>query len=137
MMSLGQLNAALALPLPLPQPLAASLTASPLLAPLLSAAGVRINTNSNSTGAGTAGGVTGTAGSAEGTTGGGEGTGSKEEEGVKGAAAVTLEGPLAAMLRRGAYLYRQPTAEQRVAVAASWVRQGLAAAAALAGGRGK
>ena len=34
---------------------------------------------------------------------------------------VTVEGPLAAALRRAAYLYRQPTDEQRLRVAASWV----------------
>ena len=33
---------------------------------------------------------------------------------------VTLEGPLAAVVRRAAYLYRQPTDQQRVRVAASW-----------------
>ncbi len=36
---------------------------------------------------------------------------------------VTLEGPLAAALRRAAYLYRQPTNEQRISVATSWVAQ--------------
>lgn len=36
---------------------------------------------------------------------------------------VTLEGPLAQLLRRAAYLYRQPTGEQRLSVAASWVQQ--------------
>lgn len=36
---------------------------------------------------------------------------------------VTLEGPLAALLRRAAYLYRQPTDEQRVRVASSWIGQ--------------
>jgi demethylphylloquinone reductase len=33
---------------------------------------------------------------------------------------VTVEGPLAAALRRAAYLYRQPTDEQRFMVAAEW-----------------
>jgi demethylphylloquinone reductase len=33
---------------------------------------------------------------------------------------VTIEGPLGALLRRGAYLYRQPTDQQRLRVAASW-----------------
>lgn len=38
---------------------------------------------------------------------------------------VTLEGPLAAVLRRAAYLYRQPTDQQRLRVAASWARQAV------------
>lgn len=38
---------------------------------------------------------------------------------------MTLEGPVAGMLRRVAYLYRQPTNEQRVQVGSEW----LAAAA--------
>jgi NADH:ubiquinone reductase (non-electrogenic) len=42
---------------------------------------------------------------------------------------VTLEGPLAQLLRRAAYLYRQPTGEQRLSVAASWVQQALEIAA--------
>ena len=36
---------------------------------------------------------------------------------------LTLEGPLAQLVRRAAYLYRQPTNEQRFSVAASWVAQ--------------
>lgn len=36
---------------------------------------------------------------------------------------VTLEGPLAATLRRLAYWYRQPTGEQRARVAVSWAEQ--------------
>ena len=38
---------------------------------------------------------------------------------------VTLEGPLAAAVRRAAYLYRQPTDQQRMRVAASWARQAV------------
>jgi hypothetical protein len=55
---------------------------------------------------------------------------------------LTLEGPLAQLLRRAAYLYRQPTNEQRFSVAASWIEQAvttaarLAAEASAAGGRG-
>lgn len=45
---------------------------------------------------------------------------------------VTLEGPLAAALRRVAYLYRQPTDQQRFRVAASWASQTGAQAARLA-----
>ncbi|GAB4822180.1 hypothetical protein N2152v2_009226 [Parachlorella kessleri] len=45
---------------------------------------------------------------------------------------VTVEGPLAAALRRVAYLYRQPTDEQRVRVAASWAQQAAKQAAGLA-----
>jgi hypothetical protein len=45
---------------------------------------------------------------------------------------VTLEGPLAQLLRRAAYLYRQPTGEQRLSVAAGWVAQAADAAAKLA-----
>lgn len=33
------------------------------------------------------------------------------------------QGPLAAVARRAAYLYRQPTNEQRLNVAASWLSQ--------------
>eukprot|EP00198_Chlamydomonas_reinhardtii_P002633 XP_001691969.1 type-II NADH dehydrogenase [Chlamydomonas reinhardtii] len=51
-----------------------------------------------------------------------------------GDSGVTVEGPLAQLMRRGAYLYRQPTNEQRLNVATSWVKLGLEAAAALAGG---
>ncbi len=36
---------------------------------------------------------------------------------------VTLEGPLAAALRRAAYLYRQPTLEQQLRVAGGWAQQ--------------
>ncbi|KIZ01897.1 NADH dehydrogenase [Monoraphidium neglectum] len=45
---------------------------------------------------------------------------------------VTLDGPLAQLLRRAAYLYRQPTNEQRLSVAASWVQQAADVAARLA-----
>lgn len=45
---------------------------------------------------------------------------------------ITLEGPLAAMLRRAAYLYRQPTDQQRLRVAASWATQASANVAELA-----
>jgi NADH:ubiquinone reductase (non-electrogenic) len=53
---------------------------------------------------------------------------------------VTLEGPLAAALRRAAYLYRQPTDAQRLRVAASWAEQAAGGAfdavgRVLAGGR--
>jgi hypothetical protein len=41
---------------------------------------------------------------------------------------ITVEGPLGAALRRAAYLYRQPTNEQRVSVATSWVAQAAEAA---------
>jgi NADH:ubiquinone reductase (non-electrogenic) len=80
MMSLGQLNAAVALPISLPPVLQQSLQSSPL-GGVLQLAGVQLGEK------------------------------------------VTLEGPLAAALRRAAYLYRQPTNEQRVSVAASWVAQ--------------
>lgn len=52
----------------------------------------------------------------------------------KGESEVTLQGPLAAVLRRAAYLYRQPTTEQRLAVAASWLQRAVGAAAALTQG---
>lgn len=35
---------------------------------------------------------------------------------------VTLEGPLAAAVRRAAYLYRQPTLEQQLRVAGGWAQ---------------
>eukprot|EP00892_Ulva_mutabilis_P011657 jgi/Ulvmu1/8864/UM049_0046.1 len=38
---------------------------------------------------------------------------------------VTVEGPLAALTRRAAYWYRQPTNEQKLRVGASWVTAGL------------
>ena len=41
---------------------------------------------------------------------------------------VTVEGPLAQLIRRAAYLYRQPTNEQRINVAASWLQQAADAA---------
>ncbi|GIL82756.1 hypothetical protein Vretimale_8316 [Volvox reticuliferus] len=100
MMSLGQINAAVALPVELPPPLTDAVRSSPL-GPLLSAAGVRLD----------------------------------DSAGAGGGVGVTLEGPLAALLRRSAYLYRQPTNEQRISVATSWLRMGLEAAAALGGGR--
>ena len=57
---------------------------------------------------------------------------------------VTVEGPLAALIRRAAYLYRQPTDRQRAKVAASWLGQATTQAAELArqillagGGSGK
>lgn len=54
--------------------------------------------------------------------------------GVQAAAkgGVTVEGPLAQLLRRAAYLYRQPTNEQRLSVAASWVQQAAEVAARVA-----
>jgi len=49
---------------------------------------------------------------------------------------VTLQGPLAAAMRRAAYLYRQPTNEQRLSVASGWLQQALAAASNLASSGG-
>lgn len=46
---------------------------------------------------------------------------------------VTIEGPLAAALRRAAYLYRQPTNEQRLSVASNWLAQAAAGAAEVLG----
>lgn len=45
---------------------------------------------------------------------------------------VTLEGPLAAFVRRAAYLYRQPTDRQKLSVAASWAGQASKQAAEVA-----
>ncbi|WIA13328.1 hypothetical protein OEZ85_006911 [Tetradesmus obliquus] len=103
MMSLGATNAAVALPFQLPSELTASITASPL-GPLLSLAGVKFGSGQQQQSAAAAG--------------SGDG--------------VTLEGPLAQLLRRAAYLYRQPTNEQRINVAASWMQQAADAAARLA-----
>jgi hypothetical protein len=104
MMSLGASNAAVALPFQLPSELTASITASPL-GPLLSLAGVRL----------------------------GSGQQQQQSSAAVGAGdGVTLEGPLAQLLRRAAYLYRQPTNEQRINVAASWMQQAADAAARLA-----
>ncbi|GAX74202.1 hypothetical protein CEUSTIGMA_g1651.t1 [Chlamydomonas eustigma] len=89
MMSLGSINAAVALPVPLPLPLKTSLLNSPL-GPLLEASGIKLGGNDPENG-------------------------------------VTLEGPLAAVIRRAAYLYRQPTNEQRLNVATSWIQQALIA----------
>lgn len=47
---------------------------------------------------------------------------------------VTLGGPLAAALRRAAYLYRQPTGEQQLRVLEDWARGAAAAAQAVLGG---
>lgn len=85
MMSLGQLNAAVALPVDVPLPVASTLKGSPL-GPLLDAAGIKLG-------------------------------GSNADGGV------TLQGPLAAIARRVAYLYRQPTNEQRLNVATSWAQK--------------
>lgn len=49
-----------------------------------------------------------------------------------GSEGLVVEGPLAQLLRRGAYLYRQPTNEQRLNVAASWIEQAVTTAARLA-----
>mmetsp|Transcript_18698 Transcript_18698/g.52551 ORF Transcript_18698/g.52551 Transcript_18698/m.52551 type:complete len:565 (+) Transcript_18698:861-2555(+) len=46
---------------------------------------------------------------------------------------ITLEGPLAAAARRAAYLYRQPTNEQRMSVAAGWLNQASNLASSLLG----
>jgi NADH dehydrogenase FAD-containing subunit len=102
MMSLGATNAAVALPFQLPSELTASITASPL-GPLLSLAGLKL------------------------------GSGQQQSSAAVGSGdGVTLEGPLAQLLRRAAYLYRQPTNEQRINVAASWMQQAADAAARLA-----
>mmetsp|Transcript_12216 Transcript_12216/g.26290 ORF Transcript_12216/g.26290 Transcript_12216/m.26290 type:complete len:577 (-) Transcript_12216:557-2287(-) len=55
-------------------------------------------------------------------------------EGSDAESGVTLEGPLAAAVRRAAYLYRQPTNEQRINVAASWLQQAAGIAANVAAG---
>jgi demethylphylloquinone reductase len=102
MMSLGAANAAVALPLSLPTELGTALTSSPL-GPLLAAAGVRLAQP----------GAASDSDSSSSSSGGGGG----------GGAGVTLEGPVAQLLRRAAYLYRQPTTEQRLSVAASWLQQ--------------
>jgi hypothetical protein len=46
---------------------------------------------------------------------------------------VTLGGPLAAALRRAAYLYRQPTGEQQLRVLGDWARGAAAVAQAVLG----
>jgi hypothetical protein len=53
--------------------------------------------------------------------------------GVKMQKGLVLEGPLAQLLRRAAYLYRQPTNEQRLSVAASWLQQAVEVGAKLSG----
>lgn len=45
---------------------------------------------------------------------------------------LVVEGPVAQLLRRAAYLYRQPTNEQRLSVAASWIEQAVTTAARVA-----
>ena len=50
---------------------------------------------------------------------------------------VTLEGPLAAVLRRAAYMYRQPTNEQRMSVLGSWWEQAASAAGSVMGRNSK
>jgi len=61
--------------------------------------------------------------------------GGAEGGGSGGGGGVTVEGPLAQLMRRGAYLYRQPTGEQRLSVAASWIQQAASAASAAAAAR--
>lgn len=90
MMSLGAMNAAVALPIQLPAELTDSIAGTPF-GNLLSLAGLKL--------------------------------GDSQQRGN-----VTLEGPLAQLLRRAAYLYRQPTNEQRYNVAASWLQQAADAA---------
>jgi NADH:ubiquinone reductase (non-electrogenic) len=104
MMALGAAQAAVALPFELPADVAARIRSVPLLGPALALAGVRVG-------------------------GGGDGD-QQQQESSAAAAGVTIEGPLAQLLRRGAYLYRQPTGEQRLAVAASWLQQAASAAMA-------
>eukprot|EP01026_Neomeris_dumetosa_P045265 TRINITY_DN3832_c0_g2_i2.p1 TRINITY_DN3832_c0_g2~~TRINITY_DN3832_c0_g2_i2.p1 ORF type:complete len:527 (-),score=54.82 TRINITY_DN3832_c0_g2_i2:180-1760(-) len=48
--------------------------------------------------------------------------GVKVEGGDQG---ITVEGPFGGIVRRAAYLYRQPTDEHRVRVGARWLQQGL------------
>jgi hypothetical protein len=54
-------------------------------------------------------------------------------------AGVTLEGPIAGLLRRAAYMYRQPTNEQRLQVGSEWLaaaaQEGANVASRLLGGR--
>lgn len=95
MISLGQLDGAVALPIPLPLPLKTSLQGS-ALGGLLSTIGVKMSTSDPDNG-------------------------------------VTLQGPLAALARRAAYLYRQPTNEQRASVAVDWLQQAAAGVRAAAG----
>ncbi|MEW5307792.1 MAG: hypothetical protein WDW36_010168 [Sanguina aurantia] len=95
MISLGQLDGAVALPIPLPLPLKTSLQGS-ALGGLLSTIGVKMSTADPDNG-------------------------------------VTLQGPLAALARRAAYLYRQPTNEQRASVAVDWLQQAAAGVRAAAG----
>ncbi|CAK0735911.1 hypothetical protein CVIRNUC_000660 [Coccomyxa viridis] len=52
--------------------------------------------------------------------------------GTNAGQAVTVEGYLASALRRAAYLYRQPTAEHRLSVGASWLQQAASDGASLA-----
>ncbi len=85
-MSLGQVNAAVALPVSLPLPLKNYLKSSPL-GPVLDFAGLKLL------------------------------------DGNDPESNVTLEGPVAAAVRRIAYLYRQPTNEQRLQVASNWIQQ--------------
>jgi NADH dehydrogenase FAD-containing subunit len=59
-------------------------------------------------------------------------TNQQQQQQSEGAAGITLDGPLAQLLRRAAYLYRQPTQEQRLQVAANWLNQAADAAARLA-----
>ncbi len=51
---------------------------------------------------------------------------------VDGEEGVTVEGPLAGAMRRAAYLYRQPTAQQQMSVGAQWLQQAAEQGAAFA-----
>eukprot|EP01023_Acetabularia_acetabulum_P043189 TRINITY_DN4311_c0_g1_i1.p1 TRINITY_DN4311_c0_g1~~TRINITY_DN4311_c0_g1_i1.p1 ORF type:complete len:525 (-),score=90.47 TRINITY_DN4311_c0_g1_i1:179-1753(-) len=44
---------------------------------------------------------------------------------VEGGKGISIEGPTGGLIRRAAYLYRQPTDEHRVRVGVSWFQQGL------------
>lgn len=48
---------------------------------------------------------------------------------------VTVEGTLGQLIRRAAYLYRQPTGEQRLEVGSKWLQQVLDAGSQAVRGR--
>eukprot|EP00798_Chlamydomonas_sp_ICE-L_P026353 gene26353-17449_t len=50
---------------------------------------------------------------------------------------VTIEGPIASAIRRAAYLYRQPTNEQRISVASNWLSKAASLASDMSRGSSK
>eukprot|EP01025_Chloroclados_australasicus_P060222 TRINITY_DN770_c0_g3_i1.p1 TRINITY_DN770_c0_g3~~TRINITY_DN770_c0_g3_i1.p1 ORF type:complete len:533 (-),score=56.93 TRINITY_DN770_c0_g3_i1:358-1956(-) len=86
MMSLGKLQASVALNVPVPYPVSTAISSNNIINGLFSLAGVKVEGGDNG---------------------------------------LSIDGPMGGLIRRAAYLYRQPTDEHRVRVGMSWLQQGL------------